>query len=324
MPASQQPFDQQPTEPWHGRCDLHLLQRRGVTTHQGGCSAPLKLMRAERGADGRCQLPLLHTAGGLVGGDALTIRLEADRGSRGLITSVAAQKVYGSVGRSQLHPAGAWARQTCRFRLASGSDLEWMPQELVLFEGGLYEQTMRVELAPGASYLGAEIVRLGRTAAGETLGAGCWRSSQEIARHDTGSGGWELVDRLQLEGEALTSAHGMQRQPVFGSLVWAAPAPTDADTLATLLRQGREARNGLEGIMACDALDQGLIARYIGPSSREARLWFTRLWWLIRRARRLSMPQWPRVWPFQEDPLTGWSGETSQQAEPGSVHHEPE
>jgi len=215
QPLSQQPLGQQPTEPWHGRCDLHLLQRRGVTIHQGGCSAPLKLMRAERGADGRCQLPLLHTAGGLVGGDALTIQLEADRGSRGLVTSVAAQKVYGSVGRSRLHPAGAWARQTCRFKLAPGSDLEWLPQELVLFDGGLYEQTMQVELAPGASYLGAELVRLGRTAAGETLGAGCWRSNLEIHRSDGSDSLWELVDRLELGGDALKTAHGMHQQPVF-------------------------------------------------------------------------------------------------------------
>lgn len=304
---SQQTLCQQPTEPWHGRCDLHLLQRPGVTIHQGGCSAPLKLMRAERGADGRCQLPLLHTAGGLVGGDALTIHLEADRGSRGLITSVAAQKVYGSIGRSRLNPAGAWARQTCRFKLAPGSDLEWLPQELVLFEGGLYEQTMQVELAPGASYLGGELVRLGRTAAGETVGAGCWRSSLEIHRSDGSNSRWELVDRLELGGNGLNAAHGMHQQPVFGSLVWAAPEPTDADTLVSLLAQGREARKGLVGTMACDALDQGLIARYIGPSSRDARLWFSRLWWLIRRARRLSAPQWPRVWPLQEDPLMGWN-----------------
>jgi urease accessory protein len=68
-------------------------------------------MRAERGENGRCELPLLHTAGGLVGGDQLSINLGLRPSSRCLLTSVAAQKVYGSVGRSQLHPQGAWARQ---------------------------------------------------------------------------------------------------------------------------------------------------------------------------------------------------------------------
>ena len=63
-------------------------------------------MRAERGENGRCELPLLHTAGGLVGGDQLSINLTLKRDSRCLITSVAAQKVYGSVGRSKLNPQG--------------------------------------------------------------------------------------------------------------------------------------------------------------------------------------------------------------------------
>ena len=62
-------------------------------------------------------------------------------------------------------------------QLHAEADLEWLPQELVLFNGGLYEQKMRVELASQASFLYSEIVRLGRTAAGETLTEGCWRTS---------------------------------------------------------------------------------------------------------------------------------------------------
>jgi urease accessory protein len=69
-----------------------------------------------------------------------------------LLTSVAAQKVYGSVGRSRLAPQGRWAQQELLFQLAAGADLEWLPQELVLFADGLFEQICRVELAPGASW----------------------------------------------------------------------------------------------------------------------------------------------------------------------------
>ena len=68
-------------DPWHGRCELrfeHRQTERGDagTVHQGGCSAPFKLLRAEQGKDGRCELPILHTAGGLVGGDQLSIALD--------------------------------------------------------------------------------------------------------------------------------------------------------------------------------------------------------------------------------------------------------
>jgi urease accessory protein len=160
-----------------------------------------------------------------------------------------------------------------------------------------------VELAEGASWLGAEVVRLGRTACGEGLGEGRWRSRLEIRRVDGPSRRWELVDRLELGGEALHDRHGMAGQPVFGSLVWAAPAPLRGPQLATLLQACRSDREGLEGEMACGALEQGLVARYRGPSSTAARHWFTRIWARIRQERQLSSPELPRVWPFQENPL---------------------
>jgi urease accessory protein len=284
--------------PWRGGAQLRFSRvgdLNGPTTHQGGTTAPLKIQRAFACSDGRCELPLLHTAGGLVGGDELTISAELAAGSRALITSVAAQKVYGSVGRSRLVPAGRWVRQGLAFELAETADLEWLPQELVLFEGALFEQDCRVELAAGASWLGAEVVRLGRSADGESLGAGRWRSHLQIRRQ----GRWELVDRLELGGEALTSPHGLAGHPVFASLVWAAPEPVGEELLAFC----RADRYGLEGEMACGRLERGLVARYRGPSTQAARFWFTRIWARIRCERGLTAPQLPRVWPFQEKPL---------------------
>ncbi|CAK6688033.1 urease accessory protein UreD [Synechococcus sp. CBW1107] len=271
--------------------------------HQGWATAPLKLQRAFRQSDGRCELPLLHTAGGLVGGDRLTIEADLDAGSRALLTSVAAQKVYGSVGRSRRAPAGSWARQDLRFSLAAGADLEWLPQELVLYGGGLFEQDLRVELSEGASFLAMEVVRLGLTAAGEDLGPGRWRSALEIRRQTPIAPRWELVDRLELGGAALDSAHGMAGQPVFGSLVWASPAPLAPEQRDGLLEACRQDRSGLAGDMACGAMDQGLVARYRGPSSQAARFWFTRIWQRIRLSQGLPPPELPRVWPFQEQPL---------------------
>ncbi len=274
--------------------------------HQGGAVAPLRLQRARLGADGRCELPILHTAGGLVGGDRLSLELLLGPGARALLTSVAAQKVYGSVGRSRLVPQGLWARQELAVQLQAGADLEWLPQELVLYADGLYEQRQRVLLEPGASWLGAEVARLGRTAAGEDLGRGRWRSLLEIIRRDPDrpeGKRWELVDRLELGGDALGSAHGLNGEPVVGSLVWAAPEPLEPARLAALLAQARADRAGLAGEMVCGALDQGLVARYRGPSSQAARFWFTRLWARIRASRGLTAPELPRCWPFQEQPL---------------------
>ena len=295
----------QADDAWFGEARLRFERRSHSTIHQGGATAPLKLQRSFRQASGHCELPLLHTAGGLVGGDRLKIQASLGPDSRALLTTVAAQKVYGSVARSRRQPAGRWARQEILLQLEAGSDLEWLPQELVLYAGGLYEQRTRVELGPGASLLMAEVVRLGRTAAGEALEAGCWRSALEIRRLPGADqpGRWELVDRLALGDKALQGEHGLAGQPVFGSLVWVAPDQRIAAELEALLEDCRADRAGLPGDMACGALEQGLVARYRGPSSQAARFWFTRLWTRLRHVRGLPPPELPRVWPFQEQPF---------------------
>lgn len=310
-------------EPWHGHCQLHFDCAGNRTRHQGGCTAPFKLLRAEQGDDGRCELPLLHTAGGLVGGDQLSLDLNLKRDSRALITSVAAQKVYGTVGRSSLHPEGAWALQTVQCQLARGSDLEWLPQELVLYADALFEQRLSVILPNNASFLSAEIVRLGRTAANEVLQQGRWRSALAIQRRDgetLQSSRWELVDRLELGNSSLTDQHGLQGQPVFGSLVWAAPMTLAPEVMTSLLDHARNDRAGLTGTMRCGQLEQGLVARYAGPSSRDARFWFSRIWARTRALRGLAQPRIPRVWPLQEQPLERQEFTTNPLSAPTATH----
>ena len=306
--------------PWHGHCRLQFINDRGVTRHQGGCRAPFKLLRSYTGADGRCELPLLHTAGGLVGGDQLSIDVALASGSRSLITSVAAQKVYGSVGRSHLHPEGAWSRQTATMQLEEHSDLEWMPQELVLYADALFEQHLTVTLPENASFLTAEIVRLGRTAAGETLNQGRWRSHLSVQRMGSTGPRWEQVDRLEIGVDNLQSNHGLAGAPVFGSLFWAAPSGLDPGSMGNLLEGARVDRTGLSGTMRCTRLDQGVLARYAGSSSRDARFWFSRIWARTRILRGLSGPDIPRVWPLQEDPLAEQAFTTNALATATATH----
>lgn len=296
--------------PWIGSCNLHFKSTlpdknrdQTKTIHHSRCTAPYKLQRSSHDLDGRCQLPLLHTAGGLVGGDQLSLKVTSEPNSRGLLTSVAAQKVYGSVGRFHHQPEGQWASQSCEFDLSANSDLEWLPQELVLYEGGLYEQQLKVKLSPGASFLGTDVVRLGRTAAGETLGFGRWRSSVEVCRSSSQGHSWDLVDRFEINHSSLESIHGMNHQPVIGSLVWAAPDQLPTKVLEASVIKCREARKGLDGWMTCGWLKHGLVARYLGPSSQMARHWFIRIWAITRELRGCCAPEIPRVWPIQEELL---------------------
>lgn len=271
--------------------------------HQAGATAPLKWLRSYGRSDGYRELPLLHTAGGLVGGDRLQLAFEASGDSQVLLTTVAAQKVYGSLGRFRRDATPRWAHQSVHIELRDQAALEWLPQELVLYGDGLLQQDLTVQLEPGASWLGSDVVRLGRSAAGEGLGQGCWRSSLTIRRRDPVAGDrWELVDRLSLDHNALQRQHGMAGQPVLGTLVWVAPSGVEATTLDALVAEGRRLRQDLQGEMALGRLEHGLIARYRGSSTQMARFWFCRLWGLLRQQQGQERPVLPRVWPFQENP----------------------
>ena len=305
---------------WSAHAWLRLQDRaRG---HQAGATAPLKWLRSYGRDDGYLELPLLHTAGGLVGGDRLQLSFEGSGDSQALLTTVAAQKVYGSLGRFRQDATPRWARQSVLIQLRDQAALEWLPQELVLYGDGLLQQELTVELGPEASWLGADVVRLGRSAAGEGLGLGCWRSSLTIRRRDPDAGDrWELVDRLNLDRHALSRQHGMAGQPVLGTLVWAAPSTIAATTLDALVAEGRRLRQDLVGEMALGRLEQGLIARYRGDSTQMARFWFCRLWGLLRQHQGQDRPALPRVWPFQENPwLTSVQAERPERPGAGTLN----
>ena len=289
---------------WLGKCDLCFKRRNPsntFTVQYCRFNAPFKLMKATNNSDGRCEIPLIHTAGGLVGGDELILNVNVCPKSSGLITTVAAQKVYGSVGRSKVHPKGIWAKQDCNFNLEEGGDLEWMPQELIVFKGGLFQQKMRIRLNTSASFLSTEIVRLGRTSAGEKLGNGCWRSKVEVSRDSLESSTWEFIDQLELSGDALTSAHGLANNPVMGSLIWIAPENFSNSKIEALIEVCLSKRKGIKGSMACSRIRQGISARYVGESSQSARFWFLKIWSELRKIRNLSSPENVRVWPLQEN-----------------------
>ena len=292
------------TNNWLGKCDLRFQRRspsNTLTIQQSSFNAPFKLIKASNNSDGRCEIPLLHTAGGLVGGDELILNVEVCKKSSGLITTAAAQKVYGTVGRSKIYPKGSWAKQDCNFNLDEEGDLEWIPQELVVFEGGLFEQRMRIRLNSRASFLSTEIVRLGRTAAGEKLGDGCWRSKVEISRDSLAYSSWEFVDQLELSGDSLSSDHGLANNPVFGSLIWAAPDDFSKSKIEMLIESCQASRQDIDGRMTCSKIRQGISARYLGESTQAARFWFLRIWTEIRKIRNLSPPENLRVWPLQEN-----------------------
>lgn len=247
-------------------------------------TSPLRIQRPfyPAAAPGNCQSVVVHTAGGMVAGDQLEMAIAAEPKTQALVTTAAAHKVYRST--------GDWAQQTIRLTVADGAYMEWLPQELILFNGGRFRQSLRVDLAPGGVWLGWDITRFGRSARGETLQSGQWRSATEVWQR--GRPLW--IDRQQLGGgsEALTSQNGLAGYPVVGTflLLGCAIAP---DHILALRNLDGGTHAGDRGLTR---LEHGLVVRYRGASSQMARQYFIQTWQWLRTHVLNQASYVPRVW----------------------------
>ncbi len=277
---------------WQGALQVVYACRHNRTQPiQQRMQAPLKLQRPfyPEGND-VCHNVILHTAGGMVGGDRLDVDLRLEPQSHTLVTTAAAGKVYGSRGRSRICPGGLSVNQTIELTVESGACLEWLPQETILFNGAIYHQTLRVNLAENATWCGWEIFRLGRSAGGEQFLVGEVRSRTEIWQQ--GHPLW--IDPQWLPGNetTLNSPHALAGQPVIGSFSWVGqPVSTDIIEQARALWRQTE----YAGEAGVTQLISGL-CRYRGSSTAEVRNWFTEVWQLLRLSfsNRPACP--PRVW----------------------------
>ncbi|MEH1823463.1 MAG: urease accessory protein UreD [Nostoc sp.] len=270
------------SEGWHGKLDLVYADRQGATqliyNHQ---QAPLKVQRPFYPEGEKvCHSVILHTAGGMVGGDRLSSNIHLQPQAQALITTAAASKIYRS--------NGLQARQTIQMQVDAGACLEWLPQETILFNNAFYRQDLRVELATGGNWLGWEITRFGRSARGEKFLQGEWRSHTEIWQE--GVPLW--IDRQYLPGseDIFHSPHGLAGKPIVGSLVWVGGAVS-----AEIVEKTRNLWDG-EGEAGVSRLQHGLLCRYRGASTPEVRNWFIDVWQLLRVSFLNRGNCIPRVW----------------------------
>jgi len=307
---------------WHGSLELRFALAHGKTQPiHTYAKAPLKVQRPfyPEGL-GVCHSVVLHTAGGMVAGDRLSQDIHLESGTNALITTAAASKAYGrgtssaslinysaslnrpeakenlSNPKPQKYSASLKkpeTRQIIRLQVEAGACLEWLPQETIVFNGAVYRQDLRVELAPGASWLGWEITRFGRSARGERFVEGNWRSHTEVWQQ----GNPQWIDRQWLPASEATfsSPYGLAGQPVVGTLVLVGEAVS-----LQILEQARELWSARQyvGEAGVTQLMSGLLCRYRGASTEEVRHWFTEVWQLLR-VNLFGRPIIkPRVWPL--------------------------
>ena len=275
---------------WHGQLQLEF-SRLGETgsgkslgktiLSHSHMQAPLKVQRPFYPEEEVCHTVMLHTAGGMVGGDRLSLNIRLHPEALALITTASAAKVYRS--------SGAEAQQTTQIHLAAGASLEWFPQETIVFDGALYRQDLHVELEENALWTGWEITRLGRTARGEKFSTGEWRSRTEVWQQ--GRPLWVDPQYLTGGGEMLDSPHGLAGCSVIGSFAFIGKAvEPEWVTKARSLFPSSTSQAGATRLMS------GLLCRYRGNSTTEARQWFTQVWHLLRPVYGGRSGCIPRVW----------------------------
>lgn len=275
---------------WQGSLELVYARDLDITKLiHNQMRSPLKVQRPFY-PEGQavCHSVVLHTAGGIVGSDRLSQTIHLEPNAHALITTAAASKVYGKGTGLCVPPE---ARQTVRIQVDAGACLEWLPQETIVFNGAVYRQDLRVELAPGASWLGWEITRFGRSARGEKFLQGEWRSHTEVWQQ--GCPLW--IDRQWLPAgeEILNSPHGLAGQPVVASLAWVGQSvsPEMVEKARMLWSEkGYRAEAGVTPLIS------GLVCRYRGSSTAEVRNWFTDVWQLLRLSFLNRPVTKPRVW----------------------------
>lgn len=178
-------------------------------------SAKIRLPNAAAGQP--AQAVLINSAGGLTGGDRLSVAVEMGEGARAAFTTQACEKVYRSVSGE--------AEVSAALRLAEGARLDWLPQETILFDGGRLRRRLDADLAAGATLLACEAVVFGRAARGEAIRSGLFRERWRIRRQG------RLIHADDLHFDWAADAALLRRPAVLAgggamaTILWVADAP---------------------------------------------------------------------------------------------------
>ena len=266
---------------WRAHLDLKFSGRDDKTVishrqHHG----PLVIQKPFYPEADVCHVYLLHPPGGVVGGDQLTLDIEVNREGHALVTTPAAGKFYRS--------AGSRARLNQTLTVKAESTLEWLPQETILFSGCEVEMSTIVQLEEGASFIGWEILCMGRPAGNELFETGSARQCFEIWRNKKPL----MLDRAQLAGNAdvLSAQWGMQNYTVTGTMM---AVNVTKQMLAHIRENMPEMKQGL---ISVTLINDVLVCRALSHQAEYIRFAFIDVWKSLRIDLLGRDACEPRIW----------------------------
>ena len=133
---------------------------------------------------------IANTAGGVTGGDRIDIAADLQAGSALTLTTQAAERAY----RAQ---TGEVAQIRTDITVGPSARLNWLPQELILFDRSALNRRLTIGMADDARLLMVEPIVFGRAAMGEKLDEVMFDDRIRITR-----GGRPLyLDGMRLRGD---------------------------------------------------------------------------------------------------------------------------
>jgi urease accessory protein len=229
---------------------------------------------------------LLTTSGGLVAGDRLTISATVEDGAAAHVTAAAAEKIYRST--------GATTAVTQHLAVADRAWFEYLPPETILFDGARLRRDTRIELAPGAGFLGGGILVFGRQARGERLTHGLVNECWEVWRN--GALAWG--DALHLNDNiaaTLADPACFAGAAACATLILAPPAGDPGAFLDGA--RAVQARGATPGLQAGATIVGGLlIARWLAVDALPLRRAYAELACHLRETAMGLPPRLPRLW----------------------------
>ena len=263
-----------------GRAEVGFKLRDGATVlerlFQEG-QAKIRLPKCHGGEPATAVL--INTAGGIAGGDRLVYGARFGAGTRAVVTSQAAERVY----RSSATDGSLAGEVATRLEVESGAFAEWLPQETILFDRAALDRRLEVEMAADARLLLCETVVLGRAAMGETVESCRLTDRFRIRR----GGRLIFADTLRLDGrpgEILAGKATGKGATAVSTVLFVAPeAEGRIDGLRALL-------DGLDSAAGASAWDGMVCVRLVHGAARALRDDLVRTMLHIRQA------DLPRVW----------------------------
>lgn len=246
-------------------------------------AAPMRVLFPSKATGDILSAALVTISGGLKGGDRMDVEVTVNAAAAVQIIGQAAEKVYRSNGSDTIFEA--------RLDVAEDAWCEWLPQETIVFDKARLRRLTHVDVASGATFLGAEILVFGRTAMGETLDTGLVRDVWDVRR--AGKRVW--ADALYLSGDIKTQ---LDNPAGFDGARAAATSILVADNADQYLDFVRNVLDEApEGVKCAATHVNGiLVTRWLAFDAQALRDAFAVYWSAMRHELKGLPAVMPRLW----------------------------